>query len=101
MVTWQDVPYVNRRGIIRGYRVYYAIDGVDGVGDWKNVSTTADVHEVELTGLQARTTYCIQMAAFTRIGEGLRSTGCSLGITGDLLEGGKCQTCMGSLCTSL
>jgi len=77
-VSWEEVPSVNRRGILLGYRVLYA---KDGIWDWKNVTTAAEVKQLELKGLWGYTRYCIKMAAFTRIGDGPVSEGCTYGRT--------------------
>lgn len=59
----------------------------DGVWDWKNVTTTANVNEAELKELQGFSRYCIKVSAFTRIGDGTLSAMCAYGHTH---EGGKC-----------
>ncbi|GFN98457.1 tyrosine-protein phosphatase lar [Plakobranchus ocellatus] len=76
MVEWQ--PPLEQKGIIRGYQVHYIeVNGKDepkpGVRE-----ESFDVHEASKTeaiisGLKPDTRYLIQVAAYTRKGDGLRT----------------------------
>ena len=77
MVRWDPFPLEHQLGIIRGYRLFYDITEQRNVSQrghhvygpkeliLDGVSTSA-----ELQGLQIYTKYCVQMSAFTRIGDG-------------------------------
>ena len=76
VVRWDPVPLEHQLGNILGYRLFY------DVTEHRNVSRryrrALSTHPVldrndvftELRGLQKFTKYCVQMSAFTRIGDG-------------------------------
>ena len=79
-VQWAPVPHEHQLGVILGYRLFY------DATEWRNVSRryrravsddgpqelVLDQHNTstELRGLQKFIKYCVQMSAFTRIGDG-------------------------------
>ncbi|KAK6188600.1 hypothetical protein SNE40_004745 [Patella caerulea] len=73
-VEWR--PPVNQNGIIRGYQVYY----VEVNSDDEPISSSpyydtydGNKHEAVITGLNADTRIMVQVAAYTRKGDGIRS----------------------------
>lgn len=59
-------------GILLGFRVYYG-KAIEPLSQYNNVTVGTDQLSVELLNLEASTKYCIQLAGFTRIGDGNRS----------------------------
>ena len=71
-VTWHRVPAGFVHGILRGYRVFYSRTKDSGANTMQAVLPANKWH-VHLTGLEKFTNYTIQVAAFTRIGDGAMS----------------------------
>ncbi|XP_014681582.1 PREDICTED: tyrosine-protein phosphatase Lar-like [Priapulus caudatus] len=77
-VEWRNPAERERNGIIRGYHIHVqrlARAGGDPVGPPKKFETTADQEEYIVTGLSPETWYSVQVAAYTRAGDGKRSRG--------------------------
>ncbi|XP_043557299.1 Down syndrome cell adhesion molecule homolog isoform X2 [Chiloscyllium plagiosum] len=71
-LSWSMPPKEALNGILQGYRVIYWANLPDGeLGEIRNVTTTQVT--LELDGLEKFTNYSIQMLAFTRAGDGVRS----------------------------
>jgi hypothetical protein len=75
-VEWEAPKDLN--GKLRGYQVYYIeVNSMDEPipGKPERVADTynGDLTEVVITGLDADTRYLVQVAAYTRKGDGLRS----------------------------
>ena len=71
-VTWHRVLTGFVHGILRGYRVFYSRTKDSGANVRQAVVPATEKH-VHLTGLDKFTNYTIQVAAFTRIGDGALS----------------------------
>ena len=71
-VTWHRVPTGFVHGILRGYRVFYSRTKDSGANMMQAVVPSNKRH-VQLTALEKFTNYTIQVAAFTRIGNGAMS----------------------------
>ncbi|KAM7133274.1 cell adhesion molecule DSCAM isoform 3-T3 [Molossus nigricans] len=71
-ISWSTLSKEALNGILQGFRVIYWANLMDGeLGEIKNVSTTQP--SLELDGLEKYTNYSIQVLAFTRAGDGVRS----------------------------
>uniref|UniRef100_A0A8C3HFS8 DS cell adhesion molecule n=1 Tax=Chrysemys picta bellii TaxID=8478 RepID=A0A8C3HFS8_CHRPI len=71
-ISWSTLPKEALNGILQGFRVIYWANLLDGeLGEIKNVTTTQP--SLELDGLEKYTNYSIQVLAFTRAGDGVRS----------------------------
>ncbi|OCT93751.1 hypothetical protein XELAEV_18011423mg [Xenopus laevis] len=71
-ISWSTPPKEALNGILQGFRVIYWANLMDGeLGDIKNVTTTQPL--LELDNLEKYTNYSIQVLAFTRAGDGVRS----------------------------
>ena len=65
-VTWDDVPFDHKNGIIIGYEVY-----INGSGNWYSEETSEQTFSK--AGLDLWTFYDIKVSAKTSVGEGVRS----------------------------
>ena len=65
-VTWNDVPFDHRNGIITGYKVY-----INGSGNWHLEETREQTFSKE--GLHFWTFYNITISARTSVGDGVQS----------------------------
>ncbi|XP_030648150.1 Down syndrome cell adhesion molecule a [Chanos chanos] len=71
-LSWQTPVKEALNGILQGYRVIYWANLPDGeLGDIRNITTPQS--PLELDGLEKYTNYSIQVLAFTRAGDGVRS----------------------------
>ncbi|XP_068676118.1 receptor-type tyrosine-protein phosphatase S-like isoform X1 [Montipora foliosa] len=70
-VQWTSIPSELIPGILLGYRLFYWKIGEPS--SVKDVPFNNSVLNAELKDLQEHTEYCIQLAGFTRIGDGNRS----------------------------
>ncbi|NXY68686.1 DSCAM protein, partial [Glareola pratincola] len=71
-ISWSTLAKETLNGILQGFRVIYWANLLDGeLGEIKNVTTTQP--SLELDGLEKYTNYSIQVLAFTRAGDGVRS----------------------------
>ncbi|XP_060040279.1 cell adhesion molecule DSCAM-like, partial [Erinaceus europaeus] len=71
-LSWSTLSKEALNGILQGFRVIYWANLMDGeLGEIKNVTTTQP--SLELDGLEKYTNYSIQVLAFTRAGDGVRS----------------------------
>ncbi|KAG8136504.1 hypothetical protein E2320_005077 [Naja naja] len=71
-ITWSTLAKDALNGILQGFRVIYWANLLDGeLGEIKNVTTVQP--SLELDGLEKYTNYSIQVLAFTRAGDGVRS----------------------------
>lgn len=75
-VEWEKPKETN--GKIRGYQVYYIEvnsndEPIPGRSERYHDTFSGDLHEAVITELLADTRYLIQVAAYTRKGDGLRS----------------------------
>ncbi|CDQ76995.1 unnamed protein product [Oncorhynchus mykiss] len=71
-LSWLTLPKEALNGNLQGYRVIYWANLPDGeLGEIRNVTTSYP--SLELDGLEKYTNYSIQVLAFTRAGDGVRS----------------------------
>ncbi|XP_051972483.1 cell adhesion molecule DSCAM-like isoform X1 [Xyrauchen texanus] len=71
-LSWQTLPREALNGVLQGFRVIYWANLPDGeLGEIRNVTTQKT--PLELEGLEKYTNYSIQVLAFTRAGDGVRS----------------------------
>ncbi|NXL85871.1 DSCAM protein, partial [Alectura lathami] len=71
-ISWSTLAKETLNGILQGFRVIYWANLLDGeLGEIRNVTTTQP--SLELDGLEKYTNYSIQVLAFTRAGDGVRS----------------------------
>ncbi|XP_055975300.1 cell adhesion molecule DSCAM isoform X1 [Sorex fumeus] len=71
-ISWSTLSKEALNGILQGFRVIYWANLMDGeLGEIKNVTTTQP--SLELDGLEKYTNYSVQVLAFTRAGDGVRS----------------------------
>ncbi|XP_041088982.1 Down syndrome cell adhesion molecule homolog isoform X1 [Polyodon spathula] len=71
-LSWSMPPKEALNGILQGFRVIYWANLPDGeLGEIRNVTATQP--SLELDGLEKYTNYSIQVLAFTRAGDGVRS----------------------------
>ncbi|XP_012586416.1 PREDICTED: Down syndrome cell adhesion molecule [Condylura cristata] len=71
-ISWSALSKEALNGVLQGFRVIYWANLMDGeLGEIKNVTTTQP--SLELDGLEKYTNYSIQVLAFTRAGDGVRS----------------------------
>ncbi|XP_071994897.1 cell adhesion molecule DSCAM isoform X4 [Engystomops pustulosus] len=71
-ISWSTPSKEALNGILQGFRVIFWANLLDGeLGEIKNVTTTQPL--LELDGLEKYTNYSIQVLAFTRAGDGVRS----------------------------
>lgn len=71
-VTWHRVPTGFVHGILRGYRIFYSRTRDVGANE-RQATVSANKQHLHLIGLDKFTNYTIQVAAFTRIGDGVKS----------------------------
>uniref|UniRef100_T1IHT8 Down syndrome cell adhesion molecule-like protein Dscam2 n=1 Tax=Strigamia maritima TaxID=126957 RepID=T1IHT8_STRMM len=70
-IIWDPISPDYTNGILRGYKVFYK-----PFDDWYDAayhSKSIDVPKLTLQGLEVNTNYSIEVAAFTKVGEGSRS----------------------------
>ncbi|KAJ8257142.1 hypothetical protein COCON_G00192940 [Conger conger] len=71
-LSWSSPAKEALNGILQGFRIIYWANLPDGeLGEIKNVTTSQD--SLELDSLEKYTNYSIQVLAFTRAGDGVRS----------------------------
>ncbi|KAL4647248.1 hypothetical protein GN956_G8521 [Arapaima gigas] len=71
-LSWSTPAKEALNGILQGFRVIYWANLPDGeLGEIRNITTTQP--SLELDGLEKYTNYSIQVLAFTRAGDGVRS----------------------------
>ncbi|XP_052423952.1 Down syndrome cell adhesion molecule a isoform X1 [Carassius gibelio] len=71
-LSWQTLSREALNGVLQGFRIIYWANLPDGeLGEIRNVTTQKD--QLELEGLEKYTNYSIQVLAFTRAGDGVRS----------------------------
>uniref|UniRef100_A0A671SFN5 Down syndrome cell adhesion molecule b n=1 Tax=Sinocyclocheilus anshuiensis TaxID=1608454 RepID=A0A671SFN5_9TELE len=71
-LSWSALPKEALNGMLLGYRVIYWANLPDGeLGEIRNITTTKP--SLELERLEKYTNYSIQVLAFTRAGDGVRS----------------------------
>ena len=66
-VTWDPIAPEHARGMLLGYQIYLVKD-IESGGEWKNI--TVDNTSKHIRGLEKFTTYDLQVAAFTKPGNG-------------------------------
>ncbi|CAH3165785.1 unnamed protein product [Porites lobata] len=71
-VQWDTIAAEFIPGILLGFRVYYG-KAIEPLSQYNNVTVGTDQLSVDLLNLEASTKYCIQLAGFTRIGDGNRT----------------------------
>lgn len=71
-VTWLEVPTGFVHGILLGYRVFYSITQHQPISVPYTI-VSANKLSKEITMLKKFTNYTIQLAAYTRIGDGTKS----------------------------
>ncbi|XP_027137749.1 protein sidekick-2 isoform X3 [Larimichthys crocea] len=71
VLQWSSIPEEDIRGFLLGYVIYYSEYHHRGIE--RNVTVDPLENSYELTGLRSDTAYEIQIAGFTRAGEGERS----------------------------
>ena len=69
-VGWDSIPKEFIHGIPLGYKVFYGKTS-ETPSQYKTRKT--DQLEISLTNLEKFTEYCVQLAGFTRIGDGNKS----------------------------
>ncbi|XP_013063679.2 protein sidekick-2-like [Biomphalaria glabrata] len=72
-VSWSALPILEQNGNIRGYKVIYKISSVNAQSETVQLDGSSTLN-VTLTNLKKYTEYEIQVLAFTRMGDGARST---------------------------
>ncbi|XP_078347645.1 protein sidekick-2-like isoform X2 [Oculina patagonica] len=72
-LTWGHVPSVGRNGQILGYKIYYRILGRQNTEKEKEVINGL-IFSTALTGLESFVTYEFEILAYTKMGNGPRST---------------------------
>ncbi|KAI2659650.1 hypothetical protein H4Q32_022145 [Labeo rohita] len=71
-LSWQTPSREALNGVLQGFRIIYWANLLDGeLGEIRNVTTQKA--QLELEGLEKYTNYSIQVLAFTRAGDGVRS----------------------------
>uniref|UniRef100_A0A8C1TP71 Cell adhesion molecule DSCAM n=1 Tax=Cyprinus carpio TaxID=7962 RepID=A0A8C1TP71_CYPCA len=71
-LSWQTLSREALNGVLQGFRIIFWANLPDGeLGEIKNVTTQKA--QLELEGLEKYTNYSIQVLAFTRAGDGVRS----------------------------
>ena len=82
-VSWKEIPFEGRSGIILGYIIFFNAILIDGsLGSTKeNKVDNASIFQMELVGLTFTADYNITVAGFTIIGSGLKSAMIT-GVTG-------------------
>ena len=76
VITWSPVPQGYRNGIIKGYVLYYHHHNVrrfrQSLADRASVNITANARtfEMQIRQLKEDSFYCVQLLAFTVVGEG-------------------------------
>uniref|UniRef100_A0A8C2EKA4 Cell adhesion molecule DSCAM n=1 Tax=Cyprinus carpio TaxID=7962 RepID=A0A8C2EKA4_CYPCA len=71
-LSWQTLSREALNGVLQGFRIIYWANLPDGeLGEIRNVTTQKA--QLELEGLEKYTNYSIQVLAFTRAGDGVRS----------------------------
>ena len=71
LVTWNPVPFIDRNGVIKGYKIIYR-DLTSGSSTTKNISATGENEQqiITLEELAEFTNYSIRILAFTSKGDG-------------------------------
>lgn len=93
-VGWDAIPTKFIHGILLGYKVFYRKTS-ENPSQYKTLET--DQLGISLTNLEKFTEYCVQLAGFTRIGDGNKSR--CFNVTTD--QDGESTSCPESLCYSL
>ena len=72
-VTWTTIPKDFHNGILLGFRLFFwkHLEGEDSA---ENVTYGRDVFSVQFPGVRKWTIFCVQVAAFTAVGDGPRSS---------------------------
>ncbi|XP_073685526.1 Down syndrome cell adhesion molecule a isoform X2 [Garra rufa] len=71
-LSWQTPSREALNGVLQGFRIIYWANLLDGeLGEIRNVTTQKA--QLELEGLEKYTNYSVQVLAFTRAGDGVRS----------------------------
>ena len=72
VVTWSDVLKEHQNGIIEGYKVFYGTNSRLSPFQFQEIPNN-QTYSTTLTKLRKFVTYYIQVAAYTRLGDGVRS----------------------------
>ena len=71
MVSWEEIPPIDRNGIIISYEVLYVpLETFNGSIGNMMVNTSSMELSVELVGLEENVNYEISVRAYTRVGAG-------------------------------
>jgi hypothetical protein len=80
IVSWDPVPKIYRNGIIIGYKVvYYSLNITSAFRVYHNLTVPSTKRTVDIFGLKQANLYCVQIHAFTRIGDGTISSCVTIG----------------------
>ena len=69
-VTWEEVPAIDRNGIITQYEVEYNQSTFSGVTMYNTTTVDSSTFMVDLTGLEEYVEYSIRVRAYTSVGAG-------------------------------
>lgn len=69
VIKWSSIPQEFINGILLGYKIYHARASELNI-PYETLTVSPDTFSKELTGLSKYTEYCIQIAGFTRKGDG-------------------------------
>ena len=69
-VTWEEVPAIDRNGIITQYEVEYNQSTFSGATMYNTTTVDSSTLTVDLTGLEEYVEYSIRVRAYTSVGTG-------------------------------
>ena len=69
-VTWEEVPAIDRNGIITQYEVEYNQSTFSGATMYNTTTVDSSTLMVDLTGLEEYVEYSIRVRAYTSAGAG-------------------------------
>ena len=69
-VTWEEVPAIDRNGIITQYEVEYNQSTFSGATMYNTTTVDSSTFMVDLTGLEEYVEYSIRVRAYTSVGAG-------------------------------
>ena len=69
-VTWEEVPAIDRNGIITQYEVEYNQSTFSGATMYNTTTVDSSTFTVDLTGLEEYVEYSIRVRAYTSVGAG-------------------------------
>ena len=69
-VTWNDIPAIDKNGIITQYEVEYNQSTFSGATMYNTTTVDSPTLMVDLTGLEEYVEYSIRVRAYTSVGAG-------------------------------